>query len=95
MLTVWLFLEPAGQPPALGKATYWGARVTTDKQEVLIKGEPRGYGEWFPVQVPIPEGEEFRAFAVEGVFVPELIALPGGGDWTGTVYVDDLSITIQ
>jgi hypothetical protein len=92
MLTVWMLIEPSGQPPALGKATYWGARVVTDKQEVLVKGEPRGYNEWFPVQVPVPDGEEFRSFNVEAVMPGDILGLP---DWTGTIYVDDVSITIQ
>jgi len=91
-VTAWIYLAPAAGsvPPALGRAAYFGLRITTESGDSLVKGAPRGYNEWFPVSVPVPPGDtQISAVILEGVFASD-VALPP--DWNGDVFFDDITI---
>jgi len=91
----WMLIEPADAKQTFGKASYFGMRAWTEKDNALVAGAPRGYNEWFEMYMPIDQtigGEQFVQFAGEGVFTSDIITLPGGDDWTGYIYLDDILI---
>ena len=88
----WMMLEPADIKQVLGKASYFGMHAWTDKADGLVEGRFPGYNEWFESVTPVAPlgGEQLLQFAAEGGLAPDIIALPG--DWTGTIYIDDILI---
>jgi hypothetical protein len=92
-VSAWLMVEPSGNPPAIGRATYFGVRVYSESSPdvgAIVKFPLRGYKEWFQVSTALPAGDlQLSQFAVEGVFVNDLAV---AGDWTGAVYIDDVTI---
>jgi hypothetical protein len=91
-VTAWMMIVPSDDKQTFGKASYWGIRITTESGDTLAKGAPRGYNEWFPVSVTAPAGDtQLSAIILEGVFTSDLAL---GADWTGTMYFDDISVSV-
>ena len=92
-VTAWMMIAPIDDKQTFGKASYWGIRITTESGDTLAKGAPRGYNEWFPVSVTAPAGDtQLSAIILEGVFSVD-VGVPLS-DWTGTMYFDDISVTV-
>ena len=67
----WMYMEPSGDKPALGKASRWGTRVWTERGDGMVPAEPRGYFEWFEMATPVaPIGDQLNQFACEAFLVP-------------------------
>jgi hypothetical protein len=92
-VTAVMLIQPSGNPPALGKATYFGIRLVTENSPdgVIVKFQPPAYGQWFKISTPMPANDvQLISFAVEGVFATDVIINPA--DWIGAVYLDDVTI---
>jgi hypothetical protein len=91
----WMYIEPTDTKQTFGRNTYFGMRAWTEKENALVEGVPRGYGEWFEIYMPIEStlgGEQLLQFAAEGLLATDIISLPGAEDWTGFIYLDDILI---
>jgi hypothetical protein len=88
-----MMVQPSGNPPALGRASYFGVRVYSESNPTdgtLTRFSLPGYGEWFKIATPLPAGDvQLMGFAIEGVFATDIIT---AGDWVGGVYIDDVTI---
>ena len=92
-VSAWMMIEPSDKEQVFGKPSYWGIRITTESGDTLAKVPFRGYNEWFAVSVTAPDGDtQLSAVILEGVFAAEVLSVPT--DWTGTMYFDDIQITV-
>jgi hypothetical protein len=91
-VTAYVALTPLGTPATPGRATYFGVVVTTESGDHISKvtGFP-GYGTWVKISTSVPGDSQLIQFAVEGgIAPPDAIGQPT--EWTGTVYIDDVTI---
>ena len=84
-MTAWFYLSPDSDTgPPLHPSSEFGEHLTTSANDGGNTTNNWEIGKWFQVSTPITSvGNQLIQLAVVGMF---------GGDWAGTVYVDDISI---